>query len=660
MFGTIMIFIAEVIGCAIGIYLLAAFIVSLRRLLPFLAIGAAVATILVINNMNKQIAENGFQLSYLLLPIIMSLLMMLFFQGDGFMNPRVSRNLFSLVSVERKWESFFEDDDTYVLHFSPAETGGFIENVVFQGILFFCIYYFLVVPYPASWWGYIIPIYVLGMSVLDVLAVFGIIVPNLLSIFIAILMFIVSVGAGIIGSINAGKYKYDSVFTSDLYEQCLPLSDIDFSVSYKATYTEKPLYGTETLYRYLYDADRDVAAFYDLKNGNFVIKSVAVCEPNFNGKRVWLDNVGTDSPRFVFSSFAVDNGAPCKYSRLGEVFAPYRDYYKFSEDIFFNHTFGHSSDNSLTMSYTNKLANGENEYMVSYSFDMTDGVPYALSEMSFRIYLSDEFYYEMSYSPMEGSSGLEEYVNPDHTVNGYTYDPSEILISESNDNILKYLFENDLSSYSDETISAAVEKALCPKITSSPGFAGRFDFEFQYREDYESIYDKPVYIHDAQSNTLFATDYNSMDWCKYNISTNGDNPLYYRLWPQFFAVFEVKNSDNHIKVDTHNEPYNTYLTASETPYKYGDEIFTEFIEEAFYDIKQVSNVNVDKENLILTFEAGLTFKTEYKLKLSLTNGIYKVDEYSLKSPYNYYLTIYTYEKYDLSANVYVDEYRPQN
>ncbi len=60
------------------------------------------------------------------------------------MNPRIHENLFRLVSVERKWESVFADDDEYVLHFSPVETGGFIENTVFQGILFFLFYYFVV------------------------------------------------------------------------------------------------------------------------------------------------------------------------------------------------------------------------------------------------------------------------------------------------------------------------------------------------------------------------------------------------------------------------------------------------------------------------------------------------------------------------------------
>lgn len=77
----------------------------------------------------------------------MSLLMQLFSRLDEYMNPRIHENLFRLVSVERKWESVFADDDEYVLHFSPVETGGFIENTVFQGILFFLFYYFVVAKY---------------------------------------------------------------------------------------------------------------------------------------------------------------------------------------------------------------------------------------------------------------------------------------------------------------------------------------------------------------------------------------------------------------------------------------------------------------------------------------------------------------------------------
>ena len=104
-FGSILVVAAEVLGCAVALYLLAACLVSLRRLLPFLAIGSAVATIFVVRFVNNHIAETGTFTDVLFLPIAMSLLTQLFFQADGFMNPNVLENVYRLVSVERKWES---------------------------------------------------------------------------------------------------------------------------------------------------------------------------------------------------------------------------------------------------------------------------------------------------------------------------------------------------------------------------------------------------------------------------------------------------------------------------------------------------------------------------------------------------------------------------
>lgn len=668
MFGSIMLVVAEVLGCALVLYVIAGFIVSLRRLLPFLAIGAAVATIFAIKFINAQ-AETGNQLTYLFLPIVTSLFMMLCFQGDGYMDPRISENVYRLVSVERKWESVFSDEDTYVLHFSPVETGGFIENTLLQGILFFCLYYFLVVPYPTSWWGYIIPIYVIGMSVIDVLAALGLLLPDLICMIISIVMAILSVGAGIVGSIIGGRYRYVNLATTSMYEKCLQHADIDLDVSYRLEYEVEKKSGTTTNY-FVYDAARDASAFYQNNtDGGIIVNSVIVAEPNFNGDIVWLRNSGGNSPVYVFDGFATETGGPFRYNSTA---MEYAENYRFSEEIFYNFYNFVRDEDYLTVSYvTDKENPFRSGYYVMYRFNVDENRdPVSLNFMRYTAYYGNGMSRTLIYRPIYGETGLENVVNADKTVNGYTYDAAEVLNVLCDGNVVEYFFENGTGNFSDEAISEVVESEICAAIDSFD-FAGGFDFEFQMLPEGDSVYSGMVYIHDAQSKTLFTTFYSQIETCLANYEyylrqdPNFDEAPLYRLWPQSFAALAAEGSETHILVESHNEINNLYCTGTNTQYKYGMASVTEIIQSAFYDMTGVSNVRIDRENLEITFNAGVRGRYEYTLKYRITNGEYEIYEYYMKhqsSAVDGYdvLTLFTEEKYDLSSNQYIDKYRPQH
>ena len=182
------------IGMAV-VYAVAVFLVSLTRLLPFLAIASSVATIISVSYIRQNNAEE-----LIWLPVVLSIASQLFYRGEGFMNPKIHENLYSLVNVERKWNSLFADHDDYELHFSPVETGGFFANSALCGILFFLYFDALIFPNTESWLVYILPIYVIGMSIVDAVIVFGVEIPAFFYWCARILMIILSVTIGFLGA----------------------------------------------------------------------------------------------------------------------------------------------------------------------------------------------------------------------------------------------------------------------------------------------------------------------------------------------------------------------------------------------------------------------------------------------------------------------------
>ncbi len=676
MFGSIMVVVAEVLGCAILLYVLAGFIVSFQRLLPILAIGAAIGNVFITRYVGQRVNMSGGVDPLLFLPIAMSLLTHLFYQGRGYMDPRIHENLFQLVSVSRKWESMFADEDTYELHFSRVETGGFIENTVFLGILYFCFYYFLVFGTDNGvGWALTPAIYISVMSVFDLLASFGIMFPDFITRFLSIIVGLIAITVGLLSTLIKSENLYPYLVNEKNYNICLDLVDIDLSESYNATYVLSRQ-DNETEYRFTYDSDLD-AGGYDV-----VISDVAgiqrqdllVKEPNFNDKRVWLSSIpeasGSGASTFQFVDFVEETGGILRYSypiadaktwtdqllELGNLTSEYffnSNVYVDKQDDYYKVTFNYYSGNVMS----------DVVYGVSYIF-LYDENYTPVEFVSLRVF-DNRTGHEMSYSPIKDGeeTTLDEYINSDNSVNGYVYNADQVVNSIVSLNGLGPVLLGDTytSLLTPSQFDLLLENNISDLIPGGSQLVA--DHDFDYLEERTYVF----YVHDAQSKTTFQTSkhYVSNAISQYESRIQAD-PSYdkiplYTLKVYGNAVFGIERDGQYYMAE-YNNPllnYDHEYSFALTDYIYtGDSSDDYAIENMFSNIKTVSGLVVDKENKKISFTANssygknLSYEIEYT---SLDNGLgFKPSKYTCtditSSSYSRCLTVYEYENYDLSSN----------
>ena len=688
--GTVLIVAAEVLGCAVALYLLAAFLVSLRRLLPFLAIAAAVGTIFVIKFVNAHAEETGTFTDLLFLPIAMSLLMQLFFQADGYMNPRIHENLFRLVSVERKWESVFADDDEYVLHFSPVETGGFIENTVFQGILFFLFYYFVVFAYPNSTWGYVLPTYVIAMSVVDILAAFGLMLPDFIYRWVSLIVIIISVGiVGVVGTLKNRTSAWEINVNRSLYDRCAEFAVVDTSVSYRVTLERfnHDTYRSEIQYYYIYDADLDAAATYTLVESaptemTRQYRSVIAGSAYFGGERVMFENVGGSSPIFRFARYAnTDDSGIMKYTYFTPSAPPEDsifDYFAFTEEKFFDfYSVGGEKGESLYVQYHSEdYELNSRGYSITYTFATTeenDEIPVALISARCSIQWGNSFqtitYYPMNREDTELGALFDE----QNQIREYTYNVSDVFNALSGGkSIPEYFFgENADERFSDALPELIAKSGLYNVANDEPDFAGGFDFKYVIDDNFD------FYIYDAQSGTTARTIqiYLENSLARYEeakaADPDYDKPPLYDLYLLFYLI---QTDEGYISYDTYS--YGMGIMKRTSDFNYTGDSHANRIENAFCNIDGIETASVDKENLEITFTVSSiggvlpsrNFTLEYTFRYrEAEGGGYEVYEYVFRYENpdigSGTLTLFADETYDLSVNreleeKYGDAYRP--
>ena len=139
MLEVIGLFLLKILLGVIVIYFIAAFIVSLKKILPFLSILSSIALIVLLYFIGGKIHDNY---EYLLYIVALGVFNQLCFQGEGFMEEHILENSYRIVSIDRRWNSLFADYDDYNVHLAPEYIGGFIENTIFIGI-FYAGYYYL-------------------------------------------------------------------------------------------------------------------------------------------------------------------------------------------------------------------------------------------------------------------------------------------------------------------------------------------------------------------------------------------------------------------------------------------------------------------------------------------------------------------------------------
>ena len=151
--------ILKILGCSLVVYVVGMFIASIKKLLPLLTIIGAVAAIGInwyIYLTNRQ----DLQFLYIVALIFMNFC----YVGESFFSYRIVKNTFVIVGIERKWKYLVEENDEYVIHYTPVEAGGFFSNLLSSGLIF-TLYSMLVFPENVTK-GYIVPVYYLFISYL--------------------------------------------------------------------------------------------------------------------------------------------------------------------------------------------------------------------------------------------------------------------------------------------------------------------------------------------------------------------------------------------------------------------------------------------------------------------------------------------------------------
>ena len=312
-----------------------------------MAILASVGTIVSI----VYIKKTGSNL--VIIPIALSLLTQLFYWCDGYMNPKIHENLYRLVSVERKWESLFEESDSYELHFSPVETGGFFVNTALYGLFYAFFYEALVFPYPNSWFGYIIPIFIMGMSIIDILVVCGVEISAFFSFIASIVIGIISISIGLVGPTFD---KNENLKTKAIYKQCVEVASWDYSKSYEFEFTRKDRAEVGSrepseVVNFIYDANLEAGGYYTFEGNDKVFNKVIIKDSHFDNQITQFSRIEGERLEYILDGYTSIVGGPLKYTKVDY---PFEKYSEFTEEKFFDATTSiskYKSNKVLSVSY---------------------------------------------------------------------------------------------------------------------------------------------------------------------------------------------------------------------------------------------------------------------------------------------------------------------
>lgn len=314
----------------IVIYLLAVFVVSFKKILPALAIISSVVTIIFLIKMRNSVVN----FETLWLPVVCSVLTQFFYQGESFMEVKISQNVYKLVSIERKWNSLFADFDDYEFHYAPEETGGFFENAFFSTILY-AIYYAAF----DSAFVFVLPCYYLIMSILDFLIVVRLLpfseilytifkwVMVFLSIIASIHIFVNNVGVN--NNIDFSKPDTENPEVDPIYYSCCDLNNINLSRSYEICYK----YSSKTLFGYkeewdpvyfIYDFNINAGAQYIMNKKEKDYIKIFLESPNYDNQLVQYDKVNNNE--YNFNKYVEMVDGPFKYSYIVDIYREYNEY----------------------------------------------------------------------------------------------------------------------------------------------------------------------------------------------------------------------------------------------------------------------------------------------------------------------------------------------
>ena len=589
-----------VLKCVIGLvvlYLIAAFFISFNRELPYFAIVTSIAVIVtsIFAYKNESIRW---------IPFFLSLLAQIFYHGEGYMSPKVQENLYRLASVERRYTALFASNDTYELHFEPVKMGGFLMNTLIYGLIF-AIYYGMAFTRPAYGWAYMLPIYVICMSIMDILYMHDFPMIEIVHKLIKILVCVFAVYVGFMVGSEPKPIK-----TEKLYKQCNEVAKIDYLKSYKIEYITKVTDGNDYTYAlldksyFMYDSSLDVGAFYNIVDDNPIYTKV-IYKDAYSSELVEYTSISDQETKFVFSKYASIVGGPFKYVTIDQ---PFDTYTTFTRDMFFNATNISKSSGGIKLSYSHDTSDGY--YTIIYFFKTNQkGVPVSVSGVDCSIRIG-EYLYEINYDLVDEETGLDILFNEYKTLNyGYVYNKTE-----------EYQID----------------------IVSTVGW-------LQHSEDNISIYDfnlketyggaSSMYVYDADKEIVGLYTSNYLD--SYDAMGNNDFNAY---MPDYYIF-------NDYEIIENTSDWNVAAPEREfEKYTYDNKFATKVIKEGFLAFGDImtENVTIDDDTTIVSLVclhhdiSDSNFIT-YKLYYKGTNGEYEIYKVELNTTYEnreYTLTVH--------------------
>ena len=639
MLEVIGLFLLKILLGVIVIYFIAAFIVSLKKILPFLSILSSIALIVLLYFIGGKIHDNY---EYLLYIVALGVFNQLCFQGEGFMEEHIVENSYRIVSIDRRWNSLFADYDDYNVHLAPQYIGGFIENTVFIGI-FYAGYYFL---FGGNDIQYVLPLFFLLRSIVDL--VYFIYKPSgLIALITNIFCLIFSI---LLSVYIVPKNDYQIKIS---YKDCEKYIVLDYSMSYEADYhkyivTDGYKKDRRTSLYFVYDSYLNAGGYChssELINKDNPYQKIVYRDIRFDNDLIQFNMSEEDEYKYDFGEITKEVGDLYKYD-TAEGFVEdldYSSYLKFSKEIYDNMTINLYNKDTITLTYTCEISD-DNNYTVHYDLNCNNRYkPTSLKGIRAKIYTSVNMYHEVSYTPIYeeaddkegvlGNTNLKDRFYQDYDY--YEYVPG----NEKDAPLFLIGYKYEEPEGGDETYGVNFNEVILD-LRGKEDVISNYDFILE-----ETLYggDPLVYVYDSDFNRVglyYENSYSNYKLAKENNDFNKYHPNRI-IYNELLCSIELDNgygvggettyysSDEFIKYTADNEPANRVITKAFNSFEFLSEPDYRLVNNEVQVVFSCKNTTIANEYVkyVVYFEDGA--KSPYKIEVDsyLGERTYKLTMY---------------------------------
>lgn len=621
--------ILKILGCSLVIYVIGMFIASIKKLLPLLTIIGAVAAIGInwyIYLTNRQ----DLQFLYIVALIFMNFC----YVGESFFSYRVVKNTYVIVGIERKWKYLVEEDDEYVIHYTPVEAGGFFSNLLSSGLIF-TLYSMLVFPENVTI-GYIVPVYYLFISILDLINLFLFPITGILRFLLQAIAIITSPLASVYMNDIIEKIFPENDGVS--YILCKMYSNINYDnnyyYEYSEGYMENKIYIENENIKFIYNKELDACGYFteyvDIEGiGSPIFDSVIYKDHRFESTTEFVNKKQLGEYNFYYEKSIEKIGGILKYKPINEE-------YDFEENMEFNKEIFESSKTQFYDDYVelkNVVEEEKITYVTYYRFEINeDKKVVGLYNIECDVFDGKEVY-KYIYKSIKEEKDVEFCFFEDYEghkmLKGYIINPNDV--------------RKDLGYYEskiDENVSEDVIENVQEKLIHAlDEFSMKDDkfYEYDHMLETSLITNSPkraenkIYLYDKESN---------MTACYFDDLLKGVKASLLKDTKKYEPDILIYNDEDYAydlvykeKIDDISELY---------PREWGT--LLDYMDH--YDIFRF-NYYYEGEYLVARYQEG----REYKFYLKEVDGefeVEKLDIYMETTRLKYHATIFINNEFDVT------------